>query len=250
MQLASSERARYWGESEAGAATTAIPGAAALMAEGDLKIFSVKELRSIIEDAGVSCTGCVEKADLVEKAREVKRGDSNPHGHDAFQGYRERFKKDYGRGPIFNRKAFPWRTPGEEEKRSPPIDEELRAELEQDMGVKLEPDANQEILEPTELSTTKWDWTKQARREKLGESSVVLCAKCRLPLGDIVYTVRDAGLLHMHGECMAQHLLNDLRREAKADKVAHAALKCSRRKEYNIGWKYSFPRNLCAAEKT
>merc|ERR1740129_1946315 len=159
---------------------------------------------------GESCTGCVEKADLVEKAREDKRGDSNPHGHDAFQGYRERFKKDYGRGPIFNRKAFPWRTPGEEEKRSPPIDEELRAELEQDMGVKLEPDANQEILEPTELSTTKWDWTKQARREKLGESSVVLCAKCRLPLGDIVYTVRDAGLLHMHGECMAQHLLNDL----------------------------------------
>jgi len=214
----------------------------------DLTGLSVSTLHSIIEDAGELCTGCVDKADLVAKSREVKRADSNPHGHDAFHGYRERFND---KGHIFNRKALPWdrRTVAEEEKLSLPINEELRAELEQDMGVKLEPDMDQEILEPTEPSTARWDWTKRASREKLGERSVMLCAQCRLPLGDIVYTVRDAGLLRMHGECMAQHLLNDLKKDDKADKVAQAALKRSRRREYNIGWKYSFPRNLCAAEK-
>merc|ERR1719221_1306531 len=76
------------------------------------------------------------------------------------------------------------------------------------------------------------------------------CAQCGLPLGDICYTVGDSRFSHVHGECMAQRMLSDLRRQEKTRKKKEAELKSSRREEYDIGWKVArMPLNMGVAEK-
>jgi len=66
---------------------------------------------------------------------------------------------------------------------------------------------------------------------------VVMCRQCRLPLGDFECSGKDKRSTRVHGECLAQLMLQSLQEEAEARKQEEALLKCTRRAEYEIGWR-------------
>jgi len=77
-----------------------------------------------------------------------------------------------------------------------------------------------------------------------------LCRHCRLPLGDFECLSNNKGAARVHGECYAQLALRSLREEAEAREREEAALKRSRRAEYDIGWKVEqIPRGMDLAKE-
>jgi len=76
-----------------------------------------------------------------------------------------------------------------------------------------------------------------------------LCPECGLPIGDGGYTDEASGDV-VHGECRAQLILNELRREEDGRQREQSAVKQQRRAEYGIGWEASkIPSGIALAGK-
>jgi hypothetical protein len=86
-------------------------------------------------------------------------------------------------------------------------------------------------------------WDFEEVEESDGETTI-MCSRCRLPLGECTYADEAAGSLH--GECMAQLMLDKVGEEEQARLSADAELKEQRRQEYKLGWRAAemIPRNL------
>jgi len=90
---------------------------------------------------------------------------------------------------------------------------------------------------------------KKTPREEVPADSdgedIIVCTHCRLPLGDSVYASKGCKKDHVHGECMAQLMLLDLRQKDEIRMQKDAATKQARRMEFEIGWKVErIPSNL------
>jgi len=82
------------------------------------------------------------------------------------------------------------------------------------------------------------------------DETVLLCQHCKLPLGEYGYTEDKSSNKLLHGECMAQVMLQERRKEESSRKNREMALKKSRREEYEIGWKIAaVPSNVKSAKK-
>merc|ERR1719221_2378205 len=84
------------------------------------------------------------------------------------------------------------------------------------------------LVEKGRLSLTSETYAEDADMEQARP-----CAQCGLPLGDICYSVSDSTCSHVHGECMAQRMISDLRRQDKTRKRKEVELKSARREEYD-----------------
>eukprot|EP00443_Scrippsiella_acuminata_P050161 CAMPEP_0115566520 /NCGR_PEP_ID=MMETSP0271-20121206/103624_1 /TAXON_ID=71861 /ORGANISM="Scrippsiella trochoidea, Strain CCMP3099" /LENGTH=972 /DNA_ID=CAMNT_0003000825 /DNA_START=22 /DNA_END=2938 /DNA_ORIENTATION=- len=68
---------------------------------------------------------------------------------------------------------------------------------------------------------------------------LVLCQHCGLPLPEFAYNQGGAKQFAlMHGECMAEVVVDDFRQDDRERLEGEAALKQAKRKEYDIGWKF------------
>merc|ERR1719440_425199 len=75
-----------------------------------------------------------------------------------------------------------------------------------------------------------------------------ICGNCGLPLGDVFYTRDDGECLH--GECLAQKVVGDMRKEDEARLASQREQKKRRHEEYGIGWNTGcIPRNDVAVKK-
>jgi hypothetical protein len=77
------------------------------------------------------------------------------------------------------------------------------------------------------------DWC--AAEDDDGEE-LVLCRQCHLPLGDFACTGEAKEEALLHGECLAQLLLKNLREDQAAKREEEQAVKAAKRAEYGIGW--------------
>jgi len=175
----------------------------------------------------------------------------NPDG--ALRQYSENFKSVDDDGPpaLFNRRAFPWRNTGSCAPMEPKLnEEEVRAELEQDLNSGGQNRKTMALERRKGASyqnqrSTKDTWAEDSDKEQVG-----LCLQCHLPLGDISYNVDDSRCAHVHGECMAQRVLEEMKKEEKEHRLKEKIVKQSRREEFDIGWSASsVPRNMGPAEK-
>jgi len=79
---------------------------------------------------------------------------------------------------------------------------------------------------------------------------LTLCRQCKLPVGECAYQCGEGKGGIMHGECAAQHVLLETKKEEEARRSGEKDLKLMRRSKYDIGWKVeSIPRNARAAKK-
>jgi len=185
------------------------------------------------------------------KAADSTDDDSIPNdtkgedGLSALRVYSQRFKKaEDGKHLIFNRVAFPWRLAGSRDKQSNLSDAELRAELQQELS--YEPQSP----ECCKTSQLYQEWLPRGRAADTDDEIVRLCVQCGLPLGDVVYEVDSKRNECVHGECMAQRVLKDMRKDEQEQQNKDLSFKSSRRDEFGIGWQIaSVPRNTGAAEK-
>jgi len=203
---------------------------------------------------------------------EVPENAANQDIPGGLQTYRQRFKNVERRAlPFYNRKAFAWRTKhGSAEKQPLQNEDDVHAELERDIGFKLgseevppadrdaassNSDYDEEFVPASLSNLQEWQWDEWAFRETQAEDSdseqVWLCAQCSLPLGDVLYAVGDSRKRpRMHGECMAQWMLNEMRKEDQRRRDEEASSKRSRREEFDIGWRIArIPSNAGVAEK-
>jgi len=159
-------------------------------------------------------------------------------GENALRLYSQSFKNNEDSECLmFNRrKAFPWGRQGSRDKQSNLSDRELRAELQQELS--NEPNPQDGLARGRTLATDTDD------------ELVPLCCQCGLPLGDLVYEVDALRRAFVHGECMAQRVVKDMRKEDQEQQKKECALKSHRRRLFGIGWQIaSVPRNIGAAEK-
>jgi hypothetical protein len=79
----------------------------------------------------------------------------------------------------------------------------------------------------------------------LDEGGFGHCIHCQLPVGDIAYCTSDGDGRYMHGECMAQRMLQLLLTEQERQNLDDATRKEALRLQYSIGWKVDrIPRHL------
>jgi len=79
---------------------------------------------------------------------------------------------------------------------------------------------------------------------------MVFCHHCRLPVGVNCYLTGDNKDVPVHGECVAQMMLNDLKKEDATRKEEDAATKTKLRADYGIGWNvHEVPSNMLPAMK-
>mmetsp|Transcript_105598 Transcript_105598/g.256443 ORF Transcript_105598/g.256443 Transcript_105598/m.256443 type:complete len:979 (-) Transcript_105598:108-3044(-) len=69
------------------------------------------------------------------------------------------------------------------------------------------------------------------------DSGLTLCRHCRLPVGQVAYHAEEGEEGVLHGECVAQCMLRELRNEEEKRKQDATEEKAERRAEYEIGWK-------------
>mmetsp|Transcript_79956 Transcript_79956/g.138594 ORF Transcript_79956/g.138594 Transcript_79956/m.138594 type:complete len:1218 (-) Transcript_79956:110-3763(-) len=101
------------------------------------------------------------------------------------------------------------------------------------------------VEEIRELSPEELD----AAEDSDGEE-VFLCRHCRLPVGSLCYFANDKKTVPVHGECMAQMLLQEVKDEEAASKEEDAKLKKATREQYEIGWCASeVPNSAAAAQR-
>jgi len=156
---------------------------------------------------------------------------------EALQHYCRQFMKRPEDKVFYQRQSFSWRSQdeaGEEDLRSAP---EVRAELERDLG----------------LGSGKQLALPEADEQSTAEGSDVetdeLCCMCRLPLGELAYDSREMQGC-VHGECMAQLMLQSMNREEESRRDKDRRRKQMRREEYDIGWKVErIPRNAGPAAR-
>jgi hypothetical protein len=91
---------------------------------------------------------------------------------------------------------------------------------------------NVNVRQLRQVSVEDWNAAEDDDGEEL-----VLCRQCHLPLGDFACTGENKEEALVHGECLAQLLLKDLRRDQAAKREEKQALKAAKRAEYGIGWK-------------
>jgi len=158
-------------------------------------------------------------------------------GENALRMYSQRFKNNEdSTSAMFNRKAFPWHHQKSGDKRSNLNDRELRAELQQ--GLSNAPKPQDGLMKGRTVAADTDD------------ELVPLCCQCGLPLGDIAYEVDARRQQFVHGECLAQRVVEDMRKEDQKQQKKECALKSCRRNRFGIGWQIaSVPRNIGAAEK-
>lgn len=78
----------------------------------------------------------------------------------------------------------------------------------------------------------------------------LLCQQCQLPLGDFAYSGQGGQSSLLHGECLAQCVLHELKLDEDEAKKAEVELKRRRRAEYSVGWTPSvIPANAASANK-
>merc|ERR1719471_768396 len=117
--------------------------------------------------------------------------------------------------------------------------EEGKALMEAEIMAELEPDLSTE--EPT--SDIAEDSSSSS------EAELLVCKHCCLPVGNVAYK-DDSGAGLMHGECLAQLALLELKKEEEKRAEDSLALKKARREEYDIGWKVErIPSNVGSAAK-
>mmetsp|Transcript_67016 Transcript_67016/g.119210 ORF Transcript_67016/g.119210 Transcript_67016/m.119210 type:complete len:984 (+) Transcript_67016:72-3023(+) len=131
----------------------------------------------------------------------------------------------------FNKKAFPWTRDHQVKVNR----EEVRSQIAQELVL------GQAMQGPraAEPSSTMGD---------LDIEESVVCSMCHLPLGEVCYRGEKGG--RYHGECMAQQVLHDMRREDEERQRKVAAEKKRCHEEYDIGWRPErIPGNAAPAEK-
>jgi len=164
----------------------------------------------------------------------------------ALQVYSQSFKKpEDEKKPIFNRNSFPLRLEGSQDKQLSLNDAELRAEFQQELS--NEPRSAQ-CCKRVQLHQ-KWLARGGILAADTDDELVRLCVQCGLPLGDVVYEVDTLRRAFAHGECMAQRVLKEMRKDEQEQQNEDLSLKSSRRDEFGIGWQIaSVPRNIRVAE--
>mmetsp|Transcript_44988 Transcript_44988/g.106858 ORF Transcript_44988/g.106858 Transcript_44988/m.106858 type:complete len:935 (+) Transcript_44988:36-2840(+) len=77
-----------------------------------------------------------------------------------------------------------------------------------------------------------------------------VCSCCGLPVGEVAYIDKKSSRSRVHGECMAQLLMHDLRIAEESRLAKERLEKQDKRKKYNIGWDAKMaPSNLLFADK-
>jgi len=178
--------------------------------------------------------------DASMKIEVVPRADTQ----DAMKEYCNRFgQQDPNEFLGFNRKRFPWGAVVSDAGRKIG-EEQVQAELEKEMGLKRgaisgkEPEASKTRAPVFKVK----GWVEDSDGE-----DVRICVHCNLPLGDRVY---NRGRNTVHGECMAQLMVQDMRSEEKARIQNDRRKKNKQHAAYDIGWKPAYiPRNDEAASK-
>mmetsp|Transcript_26616 Transcript_26616/g.61167 ORF Transcript_26616/g.61167 Transcript_26616/m.61167 type:complete len:990 (+) Transcript_26616:88-3057(+) len=83
-----------------------------------------------------------------------------------------------------------------------------------------------------EMSVTEFDKFEDADGERLS-----LCRECRLPVGELGYNVKGRCKGDcVHGECMANLVLQDVQAQDRAERIALGKTKKESRASYAIGW--------------
>jgi len=134
----------------------------------------------------------------------------------AVQAYGQRMRTGGQEFQGFERRAYAWRGAGGDGEADPCAAGDLQLEL------------SRSVVCP--------------KAEARFRPSVERCSHCRLPLGELVYgEVGEA----VHGECLAQLMLQEAKAEREAGKQEETQAKKARRAQYRIGWKAAqVPRNL------
>jgi len=122
----------------------------------------------------------------------------------------------------------------------------LRAELERDLGIQAKIPINACVTKrpgkPGRLGKSEYDVAEDTDGEE-----VHLCRQCGLALGDRAYK-REG--IYMHGECIAQLMIQSMREEEEARQKKEKAKKAARRMDYDIRWSTAqIPRNIDIAKK-
>jgi len=82
------------------------------------------------------------------------------------------------------------------------------------------------------------------------DSRLDLCSHCRLPVGVMAYAAKGGQGKYMHGECLAQIMLKELKEQEQALERKEAKNKRERREEFDIGWKVEhIPRSVEVASR-
>jgi len=165
----------------------------------------------------------------------------------ALRLYSESFKKpEDSKQFTFNRRSFPWLPEGSQDTELNLNDAELRAELQQELS--NEPNSSQ-CCNKGQLHQ-EWLARGGTLATDTDDELVRLCVQCGLPLGDVAYKVDTLPQAFVHGECMAQRMLKDMRKDEQEQQKKGLLLKSSRRDEFGIGWQIaSVPRNIGTAER-
>jgi hypothetical protein len=131
-------------------------------------------------------------------------------------------------------------------------EQQMQAELEKEIGLLEGSLSNKERAVVSATKTTgKAASPPRFQLKGWAEDSdgedVRVCLHCNLPLGDFAYT---RGRDCVHGECMAQLMVQDLRSEENVRIERDRSRKDIQHAEYGIGWDIShIPRNSAAASK-
>jgi len=115
------------------------------------------------------------------------------------------------------------------------------AQLEKDLGL------SKKKLALSSFGLRRLDFAADFGKDLDGEQ-LQLCHHCSLPLGESFYKREDENCLH--GECLAQVMVHDMRKDDETRLQAEREQKNKRHEEYSIGWNVELiPRNDSAAKK-
>eukprot|EP00930_Biecheleria_cincta_P050344 TRINITY_DN354_c0_g3_i1.p1 TRINITY_DN354_c0_g3~~TRINITY_DN354_c0_g3_i1.p1 ORF type:complete len:1007 (+),score=209.76 TRINITY_DN354_c0_g3_i1:206-3022(+) len=163
------------------------------------------------------------------------------HQDKALRRYAEKFgRQQEGNQDGFNRREFSWTGHGHS-----PAGPKGRAEK-----------ADQAELDAALLAFQKAGQSNSCKRQPRlkdldseGER-ITLCAHCLLPVGENAYAGKEDKTTSVHGECMAQLMLQEIQEKDHKRLQEEAETKEKNKKEYSIGWDVaSVPSNAVAARR-
>jgi len=177
----------------------------------------------------------------------VPEDTSGEDGTNALRAYSQRFKNpEDSEHMIFNPVSFPLQPVDLQDKKSNMNDAEVRAKLHQELSCERR---SPECCKKGQLQQDRLARSNTIAADTDGEF-VHRCVQCGLPLGDVIYDVDVSRGFYVHGECMAQRVLTDMRKSEQDLQNADLSLKSSRREEFGIGWQIaSVPGNIGTAAK-
>ncbi|CAJ1399897.1 unnamed protein product [Effrenium voratum] len=189
-----------------------------------------KELLVKSKDVSDASTSEGESTSEEEKVPDVAEKGPSPEEKEALQQYMDKFGENRtGGNPGYMRKAFPWAV-GRPSGTTPK--EAIEAVLKAKRAPKL-------LRAQVKLAEVDSD----------GEE-VPLCTRCQLPVGEHAYEGRQGKGSCVHGECMAQVLVEDAQKQEDRRMSYEAEKKLKSRKEFEIGWRLdSVPKNASFAQR-